>query len=378
MAGGFFRRFTKGFFVLCNVVIAVLFLLGCYASWFDPQYFWLIGLLTLASLYLLLALVIFIIFWLFAKKRFMLISLVTVALAWKPISQLIKFKQPDDFKLARQSNTIRVMDWNVEHFDILEHKTKPQVKTEMLDLINMYQPDVACFQEMVASDFDSTAINYVPYFSERLHFPYNYFCYNKKDDFDNKHRFGIIIFSKYPIIETHTIRYDPLTYNSTFEYVDILKDADTLRIFNFHLQSLRFSNNDLQYIKDEAPNGEVKLNESKSVIAKFKTGFLLRKLQSNRIKEAMNESPYPIIACGDFNDVPNSYAYNTIGKGLKNAFVEQGSGIGRTFSAISPTLRIDNIFLDKRFNVQQYIRVKKKMSDHFPIITDITLTPKGN
>ena len=121
-----------------------------------------------------------------------------------------------------------------------------------------------------------------------MHFPYNYFCYNKKDDFDNKHRFGIIIFSKYPIIETHTVRSDPLTYNSTFEYVDILKDADTLRIFNFHLQSLRFSNNDLQYIKEEAPNGEVKLNESKNVIAKLKTGFLLRKLQSNRIKEAMN------------------------------------------------------------------------------------------
>ena len=378
MAGGFFRRFTKGFFVLCNVVIAVLFLLGCYASWFDPQYFWLIGLLTLASLYLLLALVIFIIFWLFAKKRFMLISLVTIGLAWKPISQLIKFKQPDDFKLARQSNTIRVMDWNVEHFDILEHKTKPQVKTEMLDLINMYQPDIACFQEMVASDFDSTAINYIPYFSERLHFPYNYFCYNKKDDFDSKHRFGIIIFSKYPIIERHTIRYDPLTYNSTFEYVDILKDADTLRIFNFHLQSLRFSNNDLQYIKDEAPNGKVKLNESKSVIAKFKTGFLLRKLQSNRIKEAMNESPYPIIACGDFNDVPNSYAYSTIGKGLKNAFAEKGSGIGRTFASISPTLRIDNIFVDKKLQVEQFARVKKKLSDHFPIIADVTTLQKGN
>ena len=373
MAGGFLRRFTKGFFVLCNIFIAVLFLLGCYASWFDPQYFWFIGFFTLASFYLLITLLVFIIFWLFAKKKLVLISIVAIGLAWKPLGQLIKFVQPNNFKLAKQPNTLRVMSWNVEHFDILEHKTKPQVKTQMLDLISMYQPDVACFQEMVGSDFDSTAINYVPYFAERLHFPYNYYCYNKKDDFDNKHRFGIIIFSKYPIIERHTISYEPLTYNSTFEYVDILKGADTIRIFNFHLQSLRFSTHDLAYINEGASKGDIKLIESKNIIAKFKKGFLLRKLQSDRIKKVTNESPHPVIACGDFNDVPNSYAYNTIGAGLKNAFAEKGSGIGRTFSGISPTLRIDNIFLDKKFEVEQYIRIKKKMSDHFPIIADVQL-----
>ena len=85
----------------------------------------------------------------------------------------------------------------------------------------------------------------------------------------------------------------------------------------------------------------------------------------------MEKSPYPNIVCGDFNDVPNSYAYSIIGKGMKNAFVEKGNGLGRTFTGISPTLRIDNIFVDKRWGVQQFIRVQKKLSDHYPIITDI-------
>ena len=92
----------------------------------------------------------------------------------------------------------------------------------------------------------------------------------------------------------------------------------------------------------------------------------------------MNESPYKVIICGDFNDVPNSYAYNTIGKGLKNAYAEKGSGIGRTFASISPTLRIDNIFVDKKLQVEQFARIKKKLSDHFPIIADVTLIQKGN
>ena len=85
----------------------------------------------------------------------------------------------------------------------------------------------------------------------------------------------------------------------------------------------------------------------------------------------MNHSPYPIIVCGDFNDVPVSYAYETIGAGLQNAFVQKGSGISRTFSSISPTLRIDNIFADKRFTVTQFTRVKKLLSDHFPIVADM-------
>ena len=44
---GFFRRFTKRFFVLCNIGAALLFLLGCYAYLFDPKYFWFFGLLAL-------------------------------------------------------------------------------------------------------------------------------------------------------------------------------------------------------------------------------------------------------------------------------------------------------------------------------------------
>ncbi len=87
----------------------------------------------------------------------------------------------------------------------------------------------------------------------------------------------------------------------------------------------------------------------------------------------MNKSPYPVIICGDFNDVPNSYAYSKIGKNMHNAFVKKGAGIGRTFSRITPTLRIDNIFTDKKFTIEQYTRIKEKLIDHYPIIADITL-----
>jgi endonuclease/exonuclease/phosphatase family metal-dependent hydrolase len=81
-----------------------------------------------------------------------------------------------------------------------------------------------------------------------------------------------------------------------------------------------------------------------------------------------------VIVCGDFNDVPNSYAYQTIGENLQNVFAKKGVGIGRTFSFISPTLRIDNIFVADKIEVLQYQRIPKFLSDHYPIMADIAVT----
>jgi endonuclease/exonuclease/phosphatase family metal-dependent hydrolase len=374
MAGNFFRRNTKRFFVICNVLVAIVFLLGCYSSWFNPTHFWFIGFFTLASLYLLLALVLFLFFWLFAKKKLIMISLVSILLAWKPIGQIFKLKTSADFIVAKQAQHIRVMSWNVEHFDILEHKKHPEVKTEMLALINKFEPDIACFQEMVGGDKDSTAINYVPSIAKQLNFQHYFYAYSKLDDFDGKHHFGNIIFSKFPIINKKSVTDNSHNYNNSFQYVDIAKQLDTFRVINLHLQSLKFSSENLKYINDAESNPDINLEESKNIISKFKTGFLKRKAQSENVQKTIRESIYPVIVCGDFNDVPNSYAYCTIGKNLKNAFAEKGSGIGRTFSGISPTLRIDNIFMDKRFAVEQYTCIQKKMSDHFPVITDIAFT----
>jgi endonuclease/exonuclease/phosphatase family metal-dependent hydrolase len=373
MAGNFFRRFTKRFFVVCNVLVAIAFLLGCYAAWFNPTHFWFIGFFTLASLYLLLVLALFIFFWLFAKRVFMLISIVAITLAWQPIKQIIKIKKPYNFALVKPTNTLRVISWNIEHFDILEHKTHPERKTEMLALINDYTPDIACFQEVVGGDKDSTAINYIPKIAKQLNFQNYFYAYNKLEDFDGKHHFGIITFSKFPIIHKEIISINPRNYNNSFQYIDILKQADTFRVFNLHLQSLKFTAENLKYIDDAESKTDIDLEASKSIISKFKTGFIKRKAQSESVQKAISESPYPVIVCGDFNDVPNSYAYCTIGKGLKNAFSEKGTGIGRTFSGISPTLRIDNIFIDKRFAVEQYTSIPKKLSDHFPIIADVKL-----
>ncbi|MBA2561399.1 MAG: endonuclease/exonuclease/phosphatase family protein, partial [Chitinophagaceae bacterium] len=321
-------------------------------------------------------LIFFLLLWLFSKSLWVFVSIITIAIAWREVENIIPFNFSSTFTVQKKTNSIRVMSWNVEQFDIMQHKTHPEVKEKMLELINQFQPDIACFQEMVGGD-DDKAINYLGDIKRKLKFKSYYYSYDVRLDFDNDHHFGVLIFSKLPMLKRQTISVYPYDYNSIFQYVDVLANADTLRVFNIHLQSLKFNRSNFQYLDHPHFKSDSSLQNSKNIISKLKSGFLKRSLQANTIKNEMNKSPYPVIICGDFNDVPNSYAYSKIGKNMQNAFVEKGAGIGRTFSKIAPTLRIDNIFTDKNFTIDQYVRIKKELIDHYPIIADITVTSNG-
>ncbi len=381
MPKSLFRRFSKKFFILINLVTALLFLMGCYSKYFFSAKWWFVGLFSLAAFYLLVVLLLFIVFWLFARPSWSLLSIITIVVAYKPLSNIIPFRfSSTAFPLVGNPSDLRVMSWNVAQFDILYNKKRPDIRDDMIALVNQYKPDIACFQEMVAGD---TLINlntayYKKYsffsvfeYAAKLNFPDYLYSYNFKDDFLNHQHFGLMIYSRYPIINKQTIRFEPYDYNANFQYVDIVKEADTIRVFNIHLQSLKFNPGNLAYIDNPSLETKQDIQRSKSLINKFKTGFLKRQLQADRVKAAIEKSPYPVIVCGDFNDVPNSYAYEKIGEDLQNAFVQKGTGMGRTFSGIAPTLRIDNIFLSKAFRVNQFVRIDKKLSDHFPIIADI-------
>lgn len=373
----YLRRFTKRIFIISNIVIAILFLAGANVKYFNPESWWFLSLFTLALPYLLLLLVLFFLFWLLIKPILSIISLLVLIVSFHAVKNIFPLNFSPKFSLVKQKGNIRIMSWNVELFNILHHKDHPEIKQEMLDLINKYDPDIACFQEVVASE-NKKGINYFPAIRNALHFKDYLYSYQLKDNFDQYHHYGIIVFSKFPILRKQTIVNNPNNYNSTFQFIDVLVGNDTLRIFNVHLQSLKFSKENLIYLDSGNITTNPNITESKNIISKIKMGVIKRASQAFFIKDEMNHSPYPVIVCGDYNDVPVSYAYETIGAGLQNAFVKKGSGISRTFSSISPTLRIDNIFADKKFTITQFIRVKKLLSDHFPIIADMKLEPDHN
>lgn len=372
----FLRRFTKKVLIVLNIGIGILFLAGAYVKYFNPVHWWFLSLFTLALPYLILILILFFFFWFFIKPFWSVLSLAFLLFSFHAVKNIFPLRLASDFPIHKEKDDIRIMSWNVELFNILHYKDHPEKKQEIIDLINKYDPDIACFQEMVAGD-NKKSINYFPAIKSALRFSDYFYSHVVKNDFDKYHHYGIIIFSKFLIIHKQTLVNNPDSYNSTFQYVDLLAKKDTFRVFNVHLQSLKFSQTNLNYLDNGTVPAEGSISESKNIIQKIKMGVLKRASQANFIKDELDHSPYPVIVCGDFNDVPVSYAYETIGKGLLNAFVEKGSGISRTYSSISPTLRIDNIFTDKSFSIKAFTTIDKSYSDHFPVIADVKYQP-GN
>ena len=115
------------------------------------------------------------------------------------------------------------------------------------------------------------------------------------------------------------------------------------------------------------------VSDSKTIFSKLKKGITYRKIQADIVSQVLGDSPYPFLFCGDLNDVPNSYTYFKVKGDLQDIFLKKGFGIGRTFSAVSPTLRIDYIFADKNFKIEQFNRIVKNYSDHYMILSDVTL-----
>jgi hypothetical protein len=264
------RHFIKKGFIATNIVVAILFWLGCYAKWFNPSNWWFVGLFTLSAVYLFFVLLFFFIFWLFIELRWSLIFLIIIALTWKPIQNIVPFRAYSTFVIKKQPDNLRIMSWNVAQFNILGDKKHPEVRKQMIALIKRYQPDIACFQEMVAADkpVDLNTPYYHRYsfyplsnFVDSLHFPESFYGYNYKEDFLDGQHFGILIVSKYKLINRHAVMKYPYDYNSIFQYADMIKGTDTFRIFNVHLQSLKFSPTNLNYI--DSPSLESKADIAK-------------------------------------------------------------------------------------------------------------------
>jgi endonuclease/exonuclease/phosphatase family metal-dependent hydrolase len=373
----FIRKTAKYFLLITNIAFAVLLLLSCYGPANTDGKYWVINVINIPSFYYLIILIIFVFIWLFAKPLLSFISLAAIAICWIPLGNVFQWRLDDDFVFKKEAGNIRVMSWNIEHLRIREHKTQPELKQKMLNLIKEYRPDVLCIQELVAGDSAKDAINDVYKIRKQLGYPYLYYSYDRKKDYDKRHHFGNAIMSKFPIVSTKTFSPDPENYNSNFFYADVLFGKDTFRFFNIHLQSFKLNKTDRSYIDNPSIDDKKDINESKSILKKLKTGYDWRLKQVIAIKREMRSSPHPVMLCGDFNDQPNSYAYVHLLEGMTDPYKTFGSGIEHTFTGLLPILRIDHIFVGTEIEAKQFMRIEKKYCDHYPLVGDFKLNKKN-
>ncbi len=357
--------------IIANIIVAILFLLSCLVSYLDPAKWWFISVLSLAFPILFVIIVLFFIFWVIVKWRITILSLIVLVVGWRNIKTTIAFNRDMAFDNKKKAGQLRVVTWNVARFIELKRNNNKgsHQRLRMMELLKEQDADIVCLQEFFSST-NPEYYNNIIYIQKILNYPYYYFTY--ESDGEN-HYYSSIIFSRIPMLDTGRSYYPKPGIREVLIHADFKLNSDTFRVYTTHLQSVQFQKTDYDKIEKIQTVQDSLLQNSRTIFSKLKWASIYRSGQAKMARQTLDNSPYPVLFTGDLNDVPDSYTYFTVRGDRQDAFLEKGSGVGRTFSGISPTLRIDYIFADKRFSVTQFKRIVRDLSDHYMLVADIKL-----
>ena len=339
------------FLYLVNSICLLLLIFSYLSPFISPTFLWTISFFGLLFPVFYLINSLFLIYWMIGFKKQIWANIIILLIGIQYLG-LFFGTQP---ATTETTDSIKVLSYNVRLFNRYEWLPNPDVKSEIFDFFNTEKADILCIQEFYAADE-------IP----NLNYKYSHIGIQNK-----KGQPHIAIYSNYPrIIDTTTGNITGKSMNNTWIYSDMIIHSDTIRVYNVHLASNWFKNSDYSFLQN--PQKE-KLKEGlNGIVKRMKSSYKKRAEEAQAINEHMQKSPFPIILCGDFNDTPLSYAYNTITSNLNDSYSQSGKGIGRSFIKI-PALRIDYILYAKKFSSFNYEQHKQELSDHYAISTELSI-----
>ena len=335
---------------MVNWIFAMALLIALTARFISPEYFSSLAILGLILPFFAVINILFLILWTSLLKKQLLLSLLVLGISYFHLDDFVRFE--GKHKTFSNEKHFRIMSYNINGLMYKKRSRQEDNSKDVVKIIKAEQPDILCLQETYWTEFDIGFPHMTP----------------TKDSYH--------IQSKYPIINWGIVPYADDNINKCY-FSDINIHGDTIRVYNAHLASTKFSRsekNTMSDINEELFTQDSLLEKNtSSILSKLKYAFELRADQVNRIARHIESSPYKVILCGDFNDTAASYAYNTLTKQLDDSFVKAGSGFGNSFSELAFPLRIDFILHSPSLTAFNYFTVKDKQSDHLAIRTDFVL-----
>lgn len=281
----------------------------------------------------------FAIYWMLKLKKQFILSTFVVLIGFQYVTKLYAFNEK---KVLLTSDT-KVMSYNVRMFNNYKWIDEENIDQKIIEFINNKQPDILCLQEYKIDK------------SVPLKFPYKFISSSKK-----KSSFGQAIYSNYKIINKGSLNFSNSNNNAIF--IDFIKNKDTIRVYNVHLESLKIN----------PRKEEISQKNSEKLRKRVENAFKIQANQVELIKQHQSKINYKSIICGDFNNTAFSWVYKKLKEGKKDAFEEAGAGFGKTYDLRFP-FRIDFILPDERIEINNFKTYKVKYSDHYPIMARITL-----
>jgi endonuclease/exonuclease/phosphatase family metal-dependent hydrolase len=360
--------FTR-IYLFIAIVLAFALILGMIAGKFDPREYALIAFFGLAYPFILLLNVIMIIFWLMQRRLvFALLTAGIIAAGWHALIATIGFVGESGAGPKASPDLLRMMTYNVHSFKPYGEDNNESVKQQMLAVVRNEDPDIICFQEYYSrrkGPFDITDS-----LKHMLKTPNYYFIPTSGNNYE---AMGLAIFSRYPIVGKGTIAFSANHGGNASIYVDIMVNNKKIRVYNVHLQSISFDKQDYNYLDKVKKEMEAEITPAKRILRMLKAAFLKRSAQVDIMKAHMKTCQTPFLIAGDFNDTPASYAVTQLTKSLNNSFVEEGTGLGRTYNGKFPNFQIDYISATKPIKIINHRIIQARLSDHFPVRSDIRI-----
>ena len=343
------QKYFSFMMLIISFLLMIFTLVGLFGGDVQPAGNTARAMLVYALPLLIIANAVFLIYWL-VRLRFhwALMPLITLLCCIPYIGTLFQIGSSDE--KADSKSGIKFASYNVARFS---GETTGFIALDILSEMKRQKVDIVCFQEY--SDFSGDKKNSDSY---KDYFPY--FAFGNND---------MVIYSRYPIVNKKNIDFEQT--NNSAMWVEVNINDNIYRIYNVHLETTGI-NSELHRASKLSKNGiEVRRNALVNAIyGSYTIGMIARSGQANMLAMDMRESEAPVIVCGDFNDVPYSYVYNTMLGDKIDGFKECGSGFMYTFRG-GKKIRIDYIFHDKGLEGLSYYKKELSYSDHYPVFMRI-------
>ena len=254
---------------------------------------------------------------------------------------------------AESKSGLKIATYNVARFN---RETTGFIAMDILAQMRKQSVDILCLQE-----YNDVSGNKKISDSYKEYFPY--MAMGKSD---------MVVFSRFPIIATKNIEFEET--NNSAMWADVNVNGQFFRFVNVHLETTGFNRTLHQAAKLHVQGHEIESNRLlRAIYGNYTMGMMVRAGQAERIVNELRLDPekdFSLVICGDFNDVPYSYVYNTMLGDLVDGFKECGSGWMYTFRG-RKSVRIDYIFHDESVKGLTYYRSDLSYSDHYPVLMKV-------
>ncbi|WNI35218.1 endonuclease/exonuclease/phosphatase family protein [Chryseobacterium sp. SG20098] len=310
------------------VHLGILFLLlgTLLNAYVPPKIFPWFNLLSLGFPVLIIVYVILTIFWVFSWKKRAFVFMFAGLAFINPVKRWVNYSD------RKGGSEIKVVSFNTRAGRVGNKELEPYLKSQNADVL-LLQEDAGI--------------------------KYQFEGYQKVNPGG-----GLTILTRHKILKQQIIEPQDGELRIPGLLADIEIKGKTYRFIDVYLNPFRFQK-EMVKLNGDTDNDEQKI---KDVVKRLIPTFKKHQDQVTLIREAIDNSPYPVILAGDFNSVPNSYEYYHLSEGLEDAFVEAGRGSATSFHDYKFPIRIDYIFSSKTVRAISYkVDRSVSISDHYPV-----------